>query len=69
MAKVNARTGRNDTMNAVVAQNMVQRYAVWFGGSVLGSNDAFRGYKTREQYAEHGPKICRNNAIFGAVYD
>lgn len=24
-----------------VAQNMVQRYAVWFGGSVLGSNVNF----------------------------
>ena len=24
-----------------VNQNMVQRYAVWFGGSVLGANPAF----------------------------
>ena len=54
-------------MKAICAQNMVQRYAVWFGGSVLGSNDAFRGYKTREMYEEHGPKICRNNAIFQAT--
>ena len=67
MAKYNALSGRNDKMNAICAQNMVQRYAVWFGGSVLGSNDAFKGYKTREMYAEHGPKICRNNAIFAST--
>ena len=67
MAKFNAMSGGNDSMKAICAQNMVQRYAVWFGGSVLGSNDAFRGYKTREMYEEHGPKICRNNAIFQAT--
>lgn len=54
-------------MQCEVAQNMVQRYAVWFGGSVLGSNDAFTGYKTREMYAELGPKVCRHNAIFAAT--
>jgi len=67
MAKFNAISGRSDSMQCEVAQNMVQRYAVWFGGSVLGSNDAFTGYKTREMYAELGPKVCRHNAIFAAT--
>jgi actin-related protein 3 len=48
-----------------VSQNIVQRYAVWFGGSVLGSQDYFpKICKSREEYAEYGPSICRHNAIF-----
>ena len=54
-------------MSCDVAQNIVQRYAVWFGGSVLGSHENFPSLcKTREMYAEYGPSICRNNAIFGS---
>ena len=35
-------TGKAPTPIKVnVYQNMVQRYAVWFGGSVLGSTDHF----------------------------
>ena len=34
-----------------VYQNMVQRYAVWFGGSVLGSNEHFdKVCHSREDY-------------------
>lgn len=48
-----------------VAQNIVQRYAVWFGGSVLGSQPNFANVcKSREQYQEYGPSICRSNPIF-----
>ena len=49
-----------------VKDNPVQEYAVWFGGSYLGSQDGFTSVcKTREQYLEYGPSICRHNAIFG----
>lgn len=55
-------------MSCEVAQNMVQRYAVWFGGSVLGSHAAFPQIcKTREMYEEMGPSICRHNAISSAM--
>ena len=48
-----------------VSQNIVQRYAVWFGGSVLGSQQNFANVcKSREQYQEYGPAICRSNPIF-----
>lgn len=61
----NAVANTNMTMNCNVAQNMVQRYAVWFGGSVLGSHQNFpKICHSREAYMEHGPSICRHNAIF-----
>lgn len=48
-----------------VAQNMVQRYAVWFGGSVLGSSEHFpKICHSREEYMERGPQICRHNPVF-----
>ena len=49
MALFNKISGSNESMTCEVAQNMVQRYAVWFGGSVLGSHEAFPQIcKTRE---------------------
>ncbi len=48
-----------------VSQNIVQRYAVWFGGSVLGSSEHFpRICHSREDYMERGPSICRHNPMF-----
>ena len=45
---------------------MVQKYAVWFGGSLLGSNPNFhRICHSKAQYEEIGPSICRHNAVFG----
>ena len=65
MAIYNAMSKKNLSIDCKVAQNMVQRYAVWFGGSVLGSHQNFpRICHSREQYLEHGPSICRHNAIF-----
>ena len=67
MAIFNANSGASDSMSCSVSQNIVQRYAVWFGGSVLGSHPNFPSLcKTREMYEEYGPSICRHNAIFGA---
>ena len=48
-----------------VMQNMVQRYAVWFGGSVLGSNPSFPNVcHSKADYEEYGPSICRHNSVF-----
>lgn len=65
MALYNQMSGREDSMRCNVFQNMAQRYAVWFGGSVLGSNENFHMIcKSREQYAEYGPSVCRFNSVF-----
>ena len=65
MAKVNAMTGGNESIPANVRQNLVQRFAVWFGGSMLGSMEGFGNVvKTRAMYEEMGPSICRHNPIF-----
>jgi actin-related protein 3 len=52
-------------IKVTVSQNMVQRYAVWFGGSVLGSSEHFpKICHSREDYMERGPSICRHNPVF-----
>ena len=52
-------------MEVHVASHAMQRYAVWFGGSVLGTMPQFQGLcKTRAEYEEYGPSICRNSAAF-----
>jgi len=43
---------------------MVQKYAVFFGGSILASNNP-RIFKTRAEYEEYGPSIARHNPVFG----
>jgi len=51
-----------------VVSHAMQRYAVWFGGSMLASTDDF--YKhchTKANYDEMGPSICRYNPVFGGV--
>lgn len=51
----------------VISHNM-QRYAVWFGGSMLASTSEFyTACHTKQQYDEKGPAICRYNPVFGAV--
>jgi len=48
-----------------VLSHQMQRYAVWFGGSVLGSVPEFGSIcHTRAEYEEYGPSICRTNAVF-----
>eukprot|EP01147_Barroeca_monosierra_P007436 gene7436-9784_t len=51
-----------------VVSHAMQRYAVWFGGSMLASTPEF--YKvchTKADYEEYGPSICRHNPVFGAM--
>jgi len=58
-----------DPIEVKVHQNMVQRHAVWFGGSVLGSNEQFpRICHSKEDYEEKGPIICRHNSVFAGSY-
>eukprot|EP01062_Namystynia_karyoxenos_P041686 TRINITY_DN303_c0_g1_i1.p2 TRINITY_DN303_c0_g1~~TRINITY_DN303_c0_g1_i1.p2 ORF type:complete len:454 (+),score=191.94 TRINITY_DN303_c0_g1_i1:94-1362(+) len=49
-----------------VITHAMQKYAVWFGGSVLGEDPGFHQHcHTKAQYDEHGPSICRLNAAMG----
>jgi len=51
-----------------VLQHGLQRYAVWFGGSMLASTPEFYNVcHTKREYDEKGPAICRHNPVFGAV--
>ncbi len=51
-----------------VVTHPFQRFAVWFGGSMLASQPEFLGYfHTRHQYAEIGPRIARHNQVFNQV--
>ncbi|KII62988.1 Actin-related protein 3 [Thelohanellus kitauei] len=51
-----------------VVAHTTQRYAVWFGGSMLASTEEFFKYcHTKAEYDEKGPEICRHNPVFGAM--
>jgi actin-related protein 3 len=51
-----------------VISHHMQRYAVWFGGSMLASTPEFYNVcHTKQQYEEIGPSICRHNPVFGAM--
>lgn len=51
----------------VITHNM-QRYAVWFGGSMLASTPEFyQVCHTKAEYDEKGPSICRHNPVFGTM--
>lgn len=53
-----------------VVSHKKQRYAVWFGGSLLASTPEFYGYcHTKADYDEVGPSIARRYAIFGSAHD
>eukprot|EP00873_Tetraselmis_striata_P011687 jgi/Tetstr1/431951/TSEL_021428.t1 len=54
------------TVNVVSHYN--QRYAVWFGGSVLASAPTFpSACHTKADYEEHGPSICRATHVFREI--
>jgi len=51
-----------------VISHGMQRYAVWFGGSMLASTPEFYNVcHTKKAYDEIGPSICRHNPVFGAI--
>jgi actin-related protein 3 len=54
-------------LEVTVITHHMQRYAVWFGGSMLASTPEFYTVcHSKAQYDEIGPSICRHNAVFGA---
>ncbi len=66
-AAILARHPNSDTKaNEVnVVTHPFQRYAVWFGGSMLASQPEFlTRFHTKAQYEEEGPRIARSNAAF-----
>ncbi|KAJ3252213.1 Actin- protein 3 [Boothiomyces macroporosus] len=51
-----------------VVSHRKQRYAVWFGGSLLADTPDFYSYcHTKAQYEEYGPSIARYNKVFGSI--
>jgi actin-related protein 3 len=51
-----------------VIQHRMQRFAVWFGGSMLGTLPQFYEMAhSREQYEEIGPSVARHNAMFQGI--
>ncbi|KAI8907458.1 actin family [Powellomyces hirtus] len=51
-----------------VVSHKKQRYAVWFGGSLLADTAEFNScYHTKAQYEEHGPSIARFNKVFASI--
>jgi len=51
-----------------VITHSMQRYAVWFGGSMLASTPEFyKACHSKEDYDEKGASICRHNPVFGQV--
>jgi len=54
-------------MEVNVISHHMQRFAVWFGGSMLSSTPEFyRVCHTKAQYEEEGPRIARHNPVFSA---
>lgn len=50
-----------------VISHPMQRYAVWFGGSMLASTSEFyRVCVTKQQYDEEGPRCARHSPVFSA---
>lgn len=48
-----------------VLSHKKQRYAVWFGGSLMATTDQFYSFShTKAEYEEYGPSIARHNRVF-----
>lgn len=51
------------TIDVTVQSHALQQHAAWFGGSLVACDPSFKDVvKTRAQYEEHGPSVCRSNA-------
>jgi len=51
-----------------VVTHPFQRFAVWFGGSMLASQPEFLSFfHTKKDYQEQGPRIARHNPVFNSV--
>ena len=55
-------------MEVNVIKHDMQRYAVWFGGSVLADTAEYhRVCVTKDDYDEVGPNIMRHNKVFSSA--
>lgn len=65
---IDARAGAGQQATALqarVVSHAMQRYAVWCGGSVLGTLPEFSGMvRTRAEYEERGAGMFRGNAVY-----
>jgi actin-related protein 3 len=70
-AESEAKSGNLMKANEVgveVLTHHMQRFAVWFGGSVLASTPGFySSCHTKADYEEYGPNICRRNPVFKGI--
>jgi actin-related protein 3 len=61
-------TLKSTPVDVNVITHHMQRYAVWFGGSMLACTpEFFKVCHTKQQYDEQGPSIARHNPVFGAI--
>ncbi|KAH7089391.1 actin binding protein [Auriculariales sp. MPI-PUGE-AT-0066] len=59
---------RSSGLEVNVISHKRQRYAVWFGGSLLaGLPEFYSACHTKAAYEEFGPSICRRYQIFGSA--
>ncbi|RHY52071.1 hypothetical protein B5M09_007040 [Aphanomyces astaci] len=57
-----------EELDVNVISHRMQRFAVWFGGSMVASTPEFhRVCHTKAQYDEEGPRIARHNPVFAAT--
>jgi actin-related protein 3 len=58
----------SEPIECKVISHKYQRFAVWFGGSIIASQPQFySAAHTKAQYDEIGPNICRNSPVFGVM--
>eukprot|EP00295_Goniomonas_pacifica_P020737 CAMPEP_0175858556 /NCGR_PEP_ID=MMETSP0107_2-20121207/29730_1 /TAXON_ID=195067 ORGANISM="Goniomonas pacifica, Strain CCMP1869" /NCGR_SAMPLE_ID=MMETSP0107_2 /ASSEMBLY_ACC=CAM_ASM_000203 /LENGTH=411 /DNA_ID=CAMNT_0017175007 /DNA_START=9 /DNA_END=1244 /DNA_ORIENTATION=- len=64
-----AATGQtSQPIEVAVLSHAMQRYAVWFGGSMLASTPEFGSViHTKAAYEEYGPGICRHSGVLGNI--
>lgn len=59
---------KKPSMNVEVVHHPMQRFAVWFGGSLIASQQQFFAHcHTKAEYDDEGPRICRHNAAFAGL--
>ncbi|KAI9607977.1 hypothetical protein H4Q26_005429 [Puccinia striiformis f. sp. tritici PST-130] len=59
---------KSSGMDVNVITHKRQRYAVWFGGSLMASTPEFYSHcHSKADYMEYGPSICRRYQIFGSA--
>ncbi|KAJ9114045.1 Actin- protein 3 [Naganishia vaughanmartiniae] len=58
---------RSTGVDVNVVTHKRQRYAVWYGGSLMASTPEFYNVAhTKEQYEEYGPSLVRRFSVFGS---